>query len=378
MINITHKLYPTIKQKQFLDNCLWSAIGIENWAINQIKYNLDDNWFPLKYQKPLQLRTILSKQIEGHSKKCNLPSKLINDCIGAVIDSYKRHGINKIHYKSSRKKKSFYFTGDIKISKNRLKIPGLKTTLRISQAGVFTGKLKKCTLIKKYNGWYVSCCYDQNRPPIVIKDGKEAGIDPGLSTSLVFSDGNTINFPKFYQQNQELLSKLQRKSKNSKKIKALHNKIKNQRKDHHHKLSTDIAKSYVKIYWSNDNFNGLKKLFGKQYSNLALGSFRDLLTNKLASRTDGFGELIKVSARNSTKTCSSCGALSGPTGLSGLEVRQWQCISCGTVHDRDVNAAINTLLSGKGITTNKRNLISRLESSMIADERSESKSNQAH
>ena len=55
-----------------------------------------------------------------------------------------------------------------------------------------------------------------------------------------------------------------------KKIKALHSKIKNQRKDHHHKLSTEIAKSYVKIYWSNDNFNGLKKLYGKQYSNLAM------------------------------------------------------------------------------------------------------------
>ena len=74
MINITHKLYPTKKQEQFLNNCLWSSIGIENWAINQIKYNFDDNWFPLKYMKALQLRTILSKQIEGHSKKCNLES----------------------------------------------------------------------------------------------------------------------------------------------------------------------------------------------------------------------------------------------------------------------------------------------------------------
>jgi len=378
MINISHKLYPTKKQEQFLNNCLWSSIGIENWAINQIKYNFDDNWFPLKYMKALQLRTILSKQIEGHSKKCNLPSKLINDSIGAVLESFKRHGINKIHYKSSRKKKSFYFTGDIKISENRLKIPGLKTTLKISQPGVFTGKLKKCTLIKKYDTWYVSCCYDQNRTKIDIIDGKESGIDPGLSTSLVFSDGTEINFPKFYQTNQELLGKLQRKSKNSKKIKALHSKIKNQRKDHHHKLSTEIAKSYAKIYWSNDNFNGLKKLYGKQYSNLALGSFRDLLTNKLASRTDGFGELIKVSARNSTKTCSFCGDLSGPSGFSGLVVRQWCCNSCGTDHDRDINAAINTLLSGKGIAPIKRNLISRPVSLLIADELSESTSNQAH
>lgn len=360
MINITHKIYPTKKQEQFLNDCLWHSIAIENWVINQIKYETDDNFFPLKNMKPVQIRSVLSKQIEGHSKTSGIPSKLINDCIAAVIDTYKRtKDIHKIHYKSVRKKKSFYFNGDIKINEQRLKIPGLKTTLKISQSGIFTGKLKKCTLIKKYNGWYVSCCYDQNREPIQILDGKEAGIDPGLSTSLTFSDGTQINFPKFYQTNQELLGNLQRKSKNSKKVKALHKKIANKRKDHHHKLSTELAKSYTKIYWSDDDFDGLKEFFGKQYSNLALGAFRDLLSNKLASRIDGFGELIKISARNSTKTCSNCGDLTGPSGKAELNIRQWQCSSCGRDHDRDLNASINALLSGKGIAPNKRNLISR-------------------
>ena len=56
MISVNHKLYLTYKQEQFLNECLWHAIGIENWVINQIKNELDNNYFPLKFMKPIQLR----------------------------------------------------------------------------------------------------------------------------------------------------------------------------------------------------------------------------------------------------------------------------------------------------------------------------------
>lgn len=368
MINILHKLYPTIKQESFLNSWLWSSIGIENWVITQIKNELDiTSFLPLRILKPNQLRSILSRKIYGHSTKCVLPSRLINDCIGAVLDTYakmqKKHAssaIYRMHLKSFRKKKSFYFNGDIKVDKKgRIKVPGLKTTLRISEPLKFTGKLKKTTLIKKFDGWYISCCYDQDRKPIEILDGKEAGIDPGLKTSLTFSDETVIDFPRFYQESEETLSKIQRKSKNSKTLKRVHRKLENRRKDHHHKLSTKLAKIYAKLYWSDDRFKELMKLFGKSYSNLGLGSFRDLLSAKLASRIDGFGELIRVDNRNSTRTCSVCSDLTGPTGKNELLVRQWECGSCGSTHDRDVNASVNALLSGKGITPELGNHLSR-------------------
>ncbi|MEI6355336.1 MAG: zinc ribbon domain-containing protein [Methylococcus sp.] len=52
----------------------------------------------------------------------------------------------------------------------------------------------------------------------------------------------------------------------------------------------------------------------------------------------------------SPRICSACGALTGPQGRAGLKVRQWECIECGTQHDRDVNAAINTLTAAVGMT----------------------------
>lgn len=72
-----------------------------------------------------------------------------------------------------------------------------------------------------------------------------------------------------------------------------------------------------------------------------------MLTYK--SRTGG-RQYLEVPSRFSTKTCSACGSLSGPSGYAGLSVRHWVCAVCGTAHDRDINAAVNTLNAGVGMT----------------------------
>ena len=73
---------------------------------------------------------------------------------------------------------------------------------------------------------------------------------------------------------------------------------------------------------------------------------RQMLSYK--SRAGGT-EYIEVDSKFSTKTCSNCGSLSGPTGWAGLSVRQWRCTDCGSLHDRDVNAARNTLHAAAGL-----------------------------
>ena len=196
---------------------------------------------------------------------------------------------------------------------------------------------------------------------------KVNGIDSGLSTSLTFSDTSKINFIRPFKEQEKRLAKAQRKSKNSKKHKALARKVAARRKDYHHKLSNKLAKSHMTIYWSDDFFPRLKKIHGKPYSDLGFGQFRDFLANKLASRTDGFGELIRVPSAYSTQTCHSCGALTGPAGRSGLQVREWTCECCGSTHDRDVNAALYTLLLGLGALT-------RSDGSFIAESSKQGKS----
>jgi transposase len=85
---------------------------------------------------------------------------------------------------------------------------------------------------------------------------------------------------------------------------------------------------------------------GKSVSSSSHYQLRQMLAYK--SRSGGT-QYDEPDAKFSTKTCSDCGSLSGPTGWFGLAVRQWRCSDCGSRHDRDVNAARNTLFAGAGI-----------------------------
>ena len=75
------------------------------------------------------------------------------------------------------------------------------------------------------------------------------------------------------------------------------------------------------------------------------GGLRVMLASKCRQAGRAY---LEVSNRNSTRACSSCGALTGPQGLRGLSVRVWAC-ACGATHDRDVNAAVNTLKFGAAL-----------------------------
>ena len=119
----------------------------------------------------------------------------------------------------------------------------------------------------------------------------------------------------------------------------------NQRKDRNHKLSRRLVSENTLICFSKDNIKGIARKFGKSVSSAATGQLRQFISYKSSQCGRRF---VQVDPKFSTMTCSSCGAQSGPTGLRGLAVRQWRC-ACGAQHDRDVNAAINTLLVGAGI-----------------------------
>ena len=384
-ISVSHKLYPTKEQDRWLADMLWHSIAIENWCLTQLRHTLigtdaPEKWglkpywqaMPVRALSHSQAKSVLSKRIKYHSKKCGLPSRLLNDCIGHVCESVKRHkNVFKLKWKSARKKRSFYFQGDMKIDKRgRLKLPGLKTSIRMSEMNKFFGSLKKVTIIKEFDHWRAVCVYESETStisPICPTDSREAGIDPGLKDALVLSDGTKIGLPKFYRDACHKIGKLQRKSKNSKKHKRLQRKIKNRRLDHHHKLSTEMARVYEKIYWSDDNFAAMKRMkrLGKSYSDFALGLFRDLLKAKLAARQGGV--FMRVSNRRSTQTCSACGYVEPQA--SRLEVREWTCSGCGTRHDRDVNAAINTLLSGRGTSADQGKPVRRKSRSSVRTNR---------
>ena len=146
------------------------------------------------------------------------------------------------------------------------------------------------------------------------------------------------------------LARVQRGS-GRKRTARLQEKIARRRKDRNHKISHELVKDHKEIYITNDNLKGIAVRFGKSVASAGISQLRQFTLYKGRS----VGRVVElVESKNTTKTCSECEALTGPTGLSMLNVRLWECTSCGASHDRDVNAAKNILRVGVRYTLDNK------------------------
>lgn len=171
------------------------------------------------------------------------------------------------------------------------------------------------------------------------------GIDLGLKSLLTTSDGVKVDAPQTYRKYEEKLAVAQR-SGNKKRTKAIHQKIKNIRHDHLHKISAQLIKENKEIYVGNiDSAKLAKTRMSKSVYDVSWSTLRNMLCYK-ASRHGV--EYVEVDESFTTQTCSSCGKLppERPKGIAGLGIREWKCSFCGAIHDRDVNAAKNILVLG--------------------------------
>lgn len=185
------------------------------------------------------------------------------------------------------------------------------------------------------------------------------GLDYSNPYLFVSENGYSPKDVHYYKKSQEKLARLQRKlsrrvkgSSNYKKLQLriarLHRKIANQRLDLLHKLSYELAsKCDVVCVESLDlkaiskRKKGRKFSFGKSVNDNAWGKFLTILEYKLERQG---GQLVKIDKFfPSSKTCHHCGTVLKDLELS---IREWECPTCGTHHDRDVNAAWNILLEG--------------------------------
>lgn len=171
------------------------------------------------------------------------------------------------------------------------------------------------------------------------------GIDLGLKHLAATSDGEKIENLQAYRTWQKKLAVAQRAG-NRRRAKAIHEKIKNVRRDHLHKVSARLVRDNGVIVVGDVSSSKLAKTrMSKSVLDVGWSTFKSYLRYK-ASRHGG--TFLEVDERCTTQTCSSCGnpaAEERPRGIAGLGIREWRC-DCGVVHDRDVNAARNILILG--------------------------------
>ena len=191
--------------------------------------------------------------------------------------------------------------------------------------------------------WYFNVAVEVDVQPTLGQG--TVGIDLGLKDVATCSDGGRLENSRFYRRMEDQLATAQR-ARNKRRVKAIHAKIKNRRQDAQHKFSRKLVNQYGEIVVGDVSSTRLAKTrMAKSVYDAGWSQLKTMLEYKCAHA----GIVFKVVREtNTTRACSSCGSLSGPQGVNGLRVRGWECVECGVLHDRDVNAARNILSLGAG------------------------------
>jgi putative transposase len=213
---------------------------------------------------------------------------------------------------------------------------------------------RSITISKTPTGkYFVSILVQQELNPIP-STGKVVGIDLGLKDLFILSNGQVINNPRWFRENQSKLAKhqkhLSRKAKGSNrynrrriKVAKVHEDVVNARNYFLHNISTELVKTFDLIIVEDLHVSGMirNRKLAKSISDASWSTFVSMLEYKC----NWYGKtLVKIDRfYPSSKTCSNCGHKEEKMPLN---IREWTCPSCGEHHDRDLNASINILKKG--------------------------------
>ena len=213
-------------------------------------------------------------------------------------------------------------------------------------------------LIRTASGKYFVSLVVETQPAPLPKTGEAVGIDFGISRLATLSNGERVSNPKhgakwqrrlaFYQKR---LARAKKGSKRREKVRRhvarIHEKIANSRRDTLHKLSTDLVTRFDVICVEDLNLRGMAKnhSLARSLYDAAIGTAIRMIEEK----AERYGKTVVKIDRwyPSSKTCSDCGHIVEKLPLS---VREWSCPECGTIHDRDANAAANILAVGQTVS----------------------------
>lgn len=263
-------------------------------------------------------------------------------------------------FKSKRNNKKSYKTNytnkniEVSFEKNKIKLPKLKW-VKTKVHREFTGKIKSATISQVPSGkYFVSILVETEHIPMKENDNS-VGIDLGIKDLLITSDGEKFDNIRTTKKYEDKLAKeqikLSHKVKGSKnwnkqriKIARIHEKIHNTRIDNLHKISHQLISENQVIVSEDLAVSNMMKNHNLAKAISDCGWYE--LTRQLTYKAEWSGRTyIKIGRYvPSSQTCNVCGFVNKDT--KSLSVREWICPVCGTVHDRDINAAINILNEG--------------------------------
>ena len=345
------RLYPNSQQQKALSqsfgNCRWRW----NYCLNLMNQTYKDTGKGLSGYAVKKQIPHLKKEHEW--LKLTYSQCLQQVCLnlGVAFNNFFERRAKYPRFKSKHGKQSIQYPQNVKRINDSLRLPSIGDVKANFHRSV-EGKFKTVTVSKNKAGQYfASVLFDNGKEkPKLCNEGKEIGIDLGLTHFFIASEGSKFDNPKWigkHERNlkikQQQLSRKQKGSKNRnksrKKVAKVHLKVANCRSDFHHKLSRRIVnESKIICVESLTVANMVKnRKLSKAISQVGWGQFCTMLKYKAEQEGKIYIEVDRFFA--SSKTCNVC--LDQVNSLP-LEVRFWNCNNCQTKNiDRDVNAAKN-------------------------------------
>ena len=349
-----YRIYPNTEQKEFFAKCFGCVRFFYNKSLSDMNdiyktAGIFKNITPASYKEDYSfLKEVDSLALSNAQLNRNTAFK-----------SFFSHKTGFPKFKSKRNDQSYttnMVNRNIKISNNNRYISIPKCSrIRIKMHRYFEGTIKSITVSRTTdNKYYMSLLVEEENKPMEAND-KMIGLDLGLKDLIVDSNGKKYKNHKYLTESQNKLAREQRKlskmvkgsnNRNKQRIKIarLHKKICNQRNDYLHKLSKKIIDENQVICIEDlkvkDMMNDSK--IARNISDVSWSR----LVSMLLYKANWYGrKVIKIpSTYPSSQLCSKCGYKNSIT--KNLNIRKWTCPKCGSIHDRDINAAKNILSKG--------------------------------
>jgi len=215
------------------------------------------------------------------------------------------------------------------------------------------------TVIREADGrYYASFVVERAATPLPGCD-REVGIDLGLASLIVTSDEEVIGNPRFLRVKERKLARAQRglsrrrkgsanRARARHRVAVLHRTVRETRLDHAHKVALRLVRDNQAVYAEDLCVSGLARTrLARSVQDAGWSQLLRLMEEKAAQYGRTFARIGRFEP--TSQVCSACGVKDGPKPLG---VREWACAACGTVHDRDVNAARNILAAGRADNKN--------------------------
>ena len=353
-----YRIYPNTEQKIFFAKCFGCVRFFYNKSLSDMNDIYEStgkfkNITPASYKSDYPfLKEVDSLALANAQLNRNIAFK-----------SFFSHKTGFPKFKSKRNDQSYTTNnqGSVKISDNNryISIPKCPR-IRIKKHRDFIGTIKSITVSRTTdNKYYISLLVESEIKPLK-ESNRTIGLDLGLKDLIVDSNGKKYKNHKYLTKSQNKLAKEQRKlskmvkgshNRNKQRIKIakLHKKIQNQRNDYLHKLSKSIIDENQVICIEDLKVKDMEHK-NKLARNITDASWSRLVA-MLIYKADWYGrKVVKVpSTYPSSQLCSICGYKNSIT--KDLAIRKWTCPKCGSIHDRDINAAKNILSKGIELLT---------------------------